>query len=305
MNAIPETKAPRFAPYASGKFQMAMGLVALDLKDWFDVDQNRAVELREKERLLAGQHDSVFGDLPGSEAAQREVLMLLLDNLERCHPGLITFDNGTIRVAETGKSYCLSDFADHALDLAGRLVQEDLCLMKPGEEGYVLHAASLCFPARWVLGEKLGRPMMGIHEHVSGYAEKLGKPVDRFFTHLKADKPVARLNWSVIDDPALFQTSGKFRNDDQVEITTQNAGDRLWLRVERQTLRRLPESGDILFTIRTFVDPLSSLESRPDLAAGLRGAVADMPEGMQRYKSLLPFREALDGYLEKLMKQAA
>ena len=73
-------------------------------------------------------------------------------------------------------------------------------------------------------------------------------------------------------------------------------------RVERQTLRRLPQSGDILFTIRTFIDPLSSLEARPDLAAGLRGAVADMPEGMQRYKSLIPFRDALDGYLAKLME---
>ncbi len=305
MNTIPETRGPRYAPYASGKFQMAMGMVALDLTDWIDVDQNRAVELREKERLLACQHNAVFGDLPGSEAAQREVLMLLLDNLERCHPGLIAFDEGTIRVAETGRTYCLSDFSDHALDIAGRLIQEDLCLMTPGEEGYVLHAASLCFPARWVLSEKLGRPMMGIHEHVSGYAEKLGKPVDRFFTHLKADKPVARLNWSVIDDPALFQTSGKFQNEDQDEITPENAGERLWLRVERQTLRRLPQSGDILFTIRTFVDPLSCLADRPDLAAGLRSAIADMPEGMQRYKSLIPFRESLDSYLENLTQQAA
>ncbi|MEO9901615.1 DUF3445 domain-containing protein [Nisaea sp.] len=305
MNTIPEAKGPRYAPYASGKFQMAMGMVALDLRDWIDVDQNRAVELREKERLLACQHNAVFGDLHGSEAAQREVLMLLLDNLELHHPGLIAFDEGKIWIAETGKSYCLSEFADNALDLAGRLVQEDLCLMTPGEKGYVLHAASLCFPGRWVLGEKLGRPMMEIHEPVSGYAEKLGKPVDRFFTHLTADKPVSRLNWSILDDPALFQTSGHSSTVRQSGVTAQNAGERLWLRVERQTLRRLPESGDILFTIRTFVDPLSSLEARPDLAMGLRRAVADMPEGMQRYKSLIPFRNALDGYLENLMERAA
>lgn len=305
MNVIQEARVPRYAPYASGKFQMAMGLVALDLSDWIDVDHKRGDELREKERLLASQHGAVFGDLPGSEAAQREVLMILLENLERNHPGLVRFDEGTVSLAETGRSYRLSDFADHALDLAGRLVQEDLCLMTPGEDGYVLHAASLCFPARWVLGEKLGRPMLGIHEHVSGYAEKLGKPVDRFFTHLKADKPVTRLNWSVIDDPALFQTTGKFRTEDEPEISGENAGVRLWIRVERQTLRRLPQSGDILFTIRTFVDPLSSLEMRPDLAAGLRRAIADMPEGMQRYKSLIPFRDALDVYLEKLTQRAA
>lgn len=305
MDAIGEIRVPRYAPYASGKFQMAMGMVALDLRDWIDVDQNRAVELREKERLLASQHDAVFGDFPGSEAAQREVLMLLLDNLEQCHPGLITFEEGMVRVAETGKFYHLHDFADHALDLAGRLVQEDLCLMTPGEEGYVLHAASLCFPGRWVLAEKLGQPMMGIHEPVSGYAEKLGKPVDRFFTYLKADKPVSRLNWSILDDPALFQTSGHSMTEEKPTITRESAGGRLWLRVERQTLRRLPQSGDILFTIRTFVDPLSALEGRLDLAVGLRGAIADMPEGMQRYKSLIPFRDALDGYLENLIQRAA
>tara|TARA_R110002012_G_scaffold295307_1_gene491770 strand:- start:427 stop:1344 length:918 start_codon:yes stop_codon:yes gene_type:complete len=305
MDVVSKVKGPRYAPYASGRFQMAMGLVALDLKDWIDVDHNRAAELCEKERLLTVQHEAVFGDLPDSAAAQREVLMLLLDNLERCHPGLVSCDEGTVTVAETGKTYRLADFADHALDLAGRLVQEDLCLMTPGEEGYVLHAASLCFPGRWVLAEKLGRPMMGIHEPVSGYAEKLGKPVDRFFTHLKADKPVARLNWSVMDDPALFQTSGHSMTEEKSEITPENAGECLWLRVERQTLRRLPQSGDILFTIRTFVDPLSALESRPDLAAGLRGAIADMPEGMQRYKSLVPFRAALDAYLGALMERAA
>ncbi|WP_420405660.1 heme-dependent oxidative N-demethylase family protein [Nisaea sp.] len=300
-----EPGGPRYAPYANGRFALAMGLVALDPKDWIDADDRRAAELQEKERLLAANRKAVFDDLPGSEAAQREVLVILLENLERHHPGLVGVEDGTVTVRETGKSYGLADFSDHALDLAGRLVQEDFCLMRPGEEGYVLHAASLCFPARWKLAEKLGQPMMRIHERVSGYAERLGRPVDRFFEHLRADKPVQRLNWSLVDDPALFQTGGKFRTAEDAGITPENAGDRLWLRVERQTLRRLPESGDILFTIRTFVDPLSCLEARPDLAAALRASLDQMPEGMQLYKSLPPFRDALDRYLERVSSRAA
>ncbi|WP_319024837.1 heme-dependent oxidative N-demethylase family protein [Nisaea sediminum] len=296
---------PRYAPYANGKFALAMGLVALDPKDWIDADDNRAAELLEKERLLAANRKAVFDALPGCEEAQREVLVLLLEHLEKYHPGLIGFEDGTVTVRETGKSYRMADFADQALDLAGRLVQEDLCLMRPGEEGYVLIAASLCFPARWLLAEKLGQPMMRIHERVSGYAEKLGRPVDRFFEHLRSDKPVQRLNWSIMDDPALFQTGGKFRTEAEAVITRENAGDRLWIRIERQTLRRLPKSGDILFTIRTFVDPLSCLETRPDLAAALRSALAEMPEGMQRYKSLPPFQDALMRYLDGLASKAA
>ncbi|MBO6562411.1 MAG: DUF3445 domain-containing protein [Nisaea sp.] len=300
-----ETAGPRYAPYANGKFALTMGLVALDPKDWIDVDGNRTLELQEKERLLAADRKAVFDDLHGSEEAQREVLVLLLEHLEEHHPDLIGFEDGIITVYETGKSYRMADFADHALDLAGRLVQEDFCLMRPGEEGYVLIAASLCFPARWVLAEKLGQPMMRIHERVSGYAEKLGRPVDRFFEHLRSDKPVQRLNWSIMDDPALFQTGGKFRTEAEDAITPENAGGKLWLRIERQTLRRLETSGDILFTIRTFVDPMSSLEGRPDLAAALRSSLGEMPEGMQRYKSLPPFRDALLCYLERVAAKAA
>jgi hypothetical protein len=47
----------------------------------------------------------------------------------------------------------------------------------------------------------------------------------------------------------------------------------VYLRLERQTLRKLPESGDILFTIRIYIDPLSALETHPEgasLAAGHR-----------------------------------
>lgn len=300
-----EMAGPRYAPYANGKYALTMGLVGLDLKDWIDVDEHRASELQEKERLLAADHRAVFDDLPGSEEAQREVLVLLLEHLERHHPDLIGFEDGTVTIKETGKRYRMADFADHALDLAGRLVQEDLCLMRPGADGYLLHAASLCFPARWKLAEKLGQPMMRIHERVHGYAEKLGRPIDRFFEHLREDKPVQRLNWSVVDDPALFQTGGKFRSAEEAGITAENAGDRLWIRIERQTLRRLPKSGDILFTIRTFVDPLSCLEARPDLAAALRASLEQMPEGMQLYKSLPPFRAALDRYLERIGQQAA
>ena len=49
-------------------------------------------------------------------------------------------------------------------------------------------------------------------------------------------------------------------------ITAQNAGRRLFTRVERQTVFRLPKSGAILFTVHTFVKPLHRLESQPEQA---------------------------------------
>ena len=47
-------------------------------------------------------------------------------------------------------------------------------------------------------------------------------------------------------------------------VTAENAGQRLHLRVERQTLSRLPRTGAVLFTIRTHMKRLDHFEGRPD-----------------------------------------
>ena len=50
-----------------------------------------------------------------------------------------------------------------------------------------------------------------------------------------------------------------------------------FIRVERQTLRKLPSSRDILFTIRIHLDPLAVLARHPDratLASSFAGAIA-------------------------------
>ena len=304
-SSVPAAVLPRYVPYASGVFRMAMGLMALDADEWIEPDDRRGEQLRLKDELLATRHGAVFAMLPDSLPAQREVLAMLLAHLPRRHPGLVEVDGDAVAVPAAGRSYRLSDFAAAPLDLAGRLVQEDLCLMAPGEAGYVLEAASLCFPARWLLAEKMGRPMLEIHEKVPGYAESLGRPVDRFFQHLAVERPVMRVNWSISESDELYQVAGKFRTDANPDITGANAGERLWVRVERQTLRRLPESGRILFTIKTHLDPMAVLAAQPRHAAALAGAIRTLPEGMQRYKSAARWSEAALAWLDRAAGDAA
>ena len=109
--------------------------------------------------------------------------------------------------------------------------------------------------------------------------------------HLKAGPIASRLNWSVLDDPALFQPAGKWRVDGATGITEDNAGSRTYLRVERQTLRRLPASGAVLFGIRVHCYELGRAIDRPSRAAELAAAVRALPADIVHYKSLLPFRE--------------
>jgi hypothetical protein len=172
-------------------------------------------------------------------------------------------------------------------------VQEDLCIVQNREEGPVFTAASLCFPSRWRLQDKIGKPLTAVHRPVPLYAGRLAGPVDRFMRHLKSGHIVSRLNWSLLDDPALFQPGGKWRVEASESITTENAGSRIFLRVERQTLRRLPATGAILFGIRVHVYPLKRIIDRRERAVALAEAVRALPTEIQHYKSLLPFRHAL------------
>lgn len=296
---------PVYLPFMDG-WRLAMGLKPLRLQDWIEIDAAFAEELQLKQELLERRYVQVFAELPDSQIAQQEVLQLLVEHLLQYFPQYYQQQDGELCNLVTQQRWRLSDFATKPLDLAGRLIQEDLCLMLPIEQQYVLAAASVCFPSRWSLQEKIGQPIAEIHQQVPGYSDTLERPVNHFFDRLKPDYPGYRLNWGIVDSPNLFLDQHKSNTAPDPTITSENAGERLWLRVERQTLRRLPVSNGVLFTIRTYVHPLSQLMHDPNVVQQLKTAIQQIPTAMQIYKNLLPMRSALVSYLERLeAKQTA
>jgi len=297
-----------YLPFMKG-WRMAMGLHPLPIQDWIEIDANFAEQLTLKQNLLTQRHSDVFVSLPGSEAAQAEVLQLLVAHLLHYFPqhycGSVSARGEwqQLRNCVTGQVWHRDDFAENPLDLAGRLVQEDLCVMLPQNETYILAAASVCFPSRWSLPEKLGKPIAQIHQPVPGYADKLERPVNHFFDRLKPDHPGYRLNWGIVDSPDLFLDQRHGQTDLDPSITAANAGERLWLRVERQTLRRLSVSNGVLFTIRTYVHPLYQLMDDLEVVRSLQTAIQQIPTAMQIYKNLLPLRSSLLEYLDQILQQ--
>jgi hypothetical protein len=285
-------------PFAAGPYRMTMDLVTVPESAWFEFDDRYAEEMAEKRRLLSTVRDDVFAAIPESDSARRETLELVTRALTHHHPDWFGWKGSTLSNHLTEESWDVG--LGDPLDLAGRLVQEDLCLIQNREEGPLFTAATLCFPSRWRLLEKIGKPLATVHGPVPQYSDRLRGPVDRFMRHLKPGHIVSRLNWSLLDDPALFQSGGKWRVKTSEDITRENAGNRVYLRVERQTLRRLPASGAILFGIRVHVYALDQIIDRPERAVELIGAVNALPADIQHYKSLLPFRQPLLEWLGRL-----
>lgn len=233
----------RYAPYADPRQRRKPGLAPLDPAEWIETDREFAPQMAYRERLIRERRDVVFAQMAGSEPAQAELLHMLLKHLSQ----RADFEVAADQVQRPdGQAVALAD--EPPVLTAGRLVQEDFCILEKGADEYVLTAAILCFPSRWSLAEKIRHPLTAIHGPVPDYTDDLARRVNRVFDGVKPGLPLWRANWTIHDHAELHQPSGDWRREE--------GGGALYIRVERQTFVRLPETRAVVFGIRTFIDPM-------------------------------------------------
>ena len=260
-------------------WRLSMGLHRLDPNEWLEVDERRAEELHAKAALLDRDRADVLVTLPEGDAASRELLGLVVTDVTSLHDlveasGTLLTDRRTTLVVDTARA--------HPVEAAARLVQEDLCVLVRDDLAWRLVAGCVCFPSRWSLREKLGATVAEIHRRVPGFDEALARPTATVFDRLRVERPVWRLNWTLLDTPELHVGPGARGRD---LVGTADLGDALWFRVERQTLRRLERTGAIVFTIRTTVRPLEEVVAATfGFADALRRTLATVDEDVARYK---------------------
>ena len=280
-------RLPIHTPYKNGEGGVKVGLEPIQEPDWLEIDDLFDSEIELKRELYDSHFNDIHQEVKGSFESQVELLDVLKTHLEQYHP-----------------NHKITSMADSLpLKHASLMVQEDLVLMLPRGEEYFLGAASLCAPSNWSLEEKFKSSLMGLHVHVPTYEKKIGPRVNSLFNNLPMQRIFQRFNWSIYEDPKLFQPA---RSKSQIErsrtITEDNAGDRLYIRVERQTIRRLPETKAIVFTIKVHVNPLSSIKKDLSLLTDLDQALENLTQDMKKYKSIDQIEEPLRGWLEKEIK---
>ncbi len=304
---------PAHTPYDGSAKPFTIGLKPLDPASWIEIDGDYESHLREKDRLIAERPGDVFAGRSDTDAAQHEVHGLVVDHLLR---GYATIFPGRVEWDFLGER--LPRFELHSgeppLQIAARFVQEDLVLMRKCEDGWRLVAASLCFPSSWTLAEKFDRPLDRIHTPVPGFGPgtRTASLIERIFDNLRVEQPVERFNWSLQEDAALFHPRSKAQRDSAEGAASGmllgSRPDAAFIRVERQTLRKLPVSGDILFTIRIHLDPVAVFGRHPkgpELAAGLAGQLEALDEAQLAYKGIAGDRDALVARLRTIATEPA
>lgn len=256
MPPILQSRLP-FAPWMDPRTARLPGILPVEGDDWLRVDDAFAGQMAERDARIRDQLPLVHGLLPGARPAAAELLDRVLQKLAQ-NPG---YRLGADAVQRPDGVAVPLDRAQ-PLVTAGRLVQEDLCLLEREGDEHLLTGAILCFPASWTLAEKLGHPMTRIHVPVDHYTDDVARRVQRLFDAIRPEQALWRMNALVYDDPALFQPRREGERRPQPV-------QRLYMRCERQCLLRLPETRAVVFSIHTYLVRLQDLapEARAALAA--------------------------------------
>ena len=245
-------------PRARGGGVLKMGLVKLDESEWLQPDPDLAARADGFATYPEGIQLTPESDTPSAELAT----MLGLSG---------------------------------GLPEAARAHHEDMCLLtlRAGEEQYRLVGAAVAWPSDWTPADKMGLPLRALHKPIQGYEEQLASGVDHFMAKLKPGAIYGRCNWFIA---ATDEKRWVAEPPEQAfaRVTADNAGETLFVRSERQTLRRLPQTGAILFTIGIYVAPLGTLSR--DNRHRLATAVASLIEGEGDRRGAGAYAGALIGY---------
>ncbi len=178
---------------------------------------------------------------------------------------------------------------------AARAGWEDLCVLQPGDGGaYRLTAGAVGFPTDWRLADKIGRSLTAVHAPIHHFAEQLATGVDHLFRTMPAGPIVGRANWFVVADPGWRYMPTDDPATRFARVTAANAGETLFVRCDRQTLRRLPETGAVLFTIGIAVEALGTLPAA--VVRQVAGGIAAQSAGEQDRRAAPFYADALAGY---------
>ena len=240
-SAICQANLP-LRPWSEERTRRLPGLNPLEPRHWLVVDDVYGEQMSYRDHLIEHHFPVVFSCMDAAGNAAAELLELVIEAVTEIR-GFFRKENSVTR--PDGVSVQLD--GRHPLATVGRLVQEDFCILQKTGTEHVLTAGILCFPASWSLDEKLGRPLTSIHRPIQGYDHRVARGVQRVFDALVPERPLWRANNLVYDHPDLFQP-----RRENARRSKPGKG-RKWIRVELQTLRKLPVSKAVVFGIHTWV----------------------------------------------------
>ncbi|KAF8244415.1 hypothetical protein K440DRAFT_663452 [Wilcoxina mikolae CBS 423.85] len=293
------------------KFFLTMALETTNVSKLIQIDKNFFSRLALREEIIATHPNTSVRAHDAVKPAVNELYKFLVRTyLPTRFPAMFRLctTSSTLVNLVSGALYPLSPSPSAAATLKtiGGLVDEDFMLLLPAPDGdgYSLQGYVVCFSSGFALDKIFGAKLRDIHEEVPRYREKLQASMEKWFERLQPGRYVCRANWTITMHGQLRNALGENQlytdgcnNDleiDDIDISKTH------LRTELQHLYRLPCSGAVVFSYKTYLYPLTDIKAEGNgeaLASAIEGlSLGNVPE-IARYKRATVWGKSLSRWL--------
>ncbi|KAF1917236.1 hypothetical protein BDU57DRAFT_470685, partial [Ampelomyces quisqualis] len=254
---------------------------------WLEVENTYVERIRERQALLAEHGDAVLQALDGSELACKELMEMSLQFLCARYPHYFQLDKENM-IFNNDILHTRTDLRSTSpLQVLFDNVPEDFGLMlRDSKTGfYLFRAGIICSALGWNVASKIGMRLHEIHAPVPDYKEKLQFSMDRYFAKKPTDKSIQRASWGLEVDQPLYMPPGhpheKLRGQQMTDLSLSRCN----LRVDWQTLRRLPLSGAVVFNFKALFTPVETFRDEPYIPGLLLHILNQSKQNLLDYKS--------------------
>ena len=273
---------------------------------WLAIGPDHGSFLREKRARLRANSLPFYRTTPGSLPAQIELRDSIVAHLLAHHADVFTMADGRLVDRMDGTAHALVNPGVEPLAVISQFLEEDLILLQQVDGQDLITAASNAYSSSGRIVSSVGRSIPWAHKFVPTLNDQLGPRIDRVLGNIKADAPVERFNWLLTpiasrlfpEDPHSANAAAVDNINAALADDPSHAGEILWIRVERQTLLRLPESGALAFSIYTYSDPLSSIAGDGESLAAMHRLIESYSEERMNYAAMAPIRAPVLKWLE-------
>lgn len=268
----------------------------------FDVDEHYLGEIEDR-RLVLAADPLRCQILPHMETASWDTLELIMESFSQAYPEHFsltrdgdqwTWENRPLQIRDNFIFGNAATLPCPPFEYITRQAQGDFAAMDQRNNNLYMDAGMVTTQADWSLNFNVGMDFIEWHGPVP-MANELGifDRALKFLLLLQVGRPVRRLNWTMTINPHLDTSPENYDQWGQgrTAVTTDNAGRLVHLRVEVQTLFRLPRSNGILFGIRVYLISLEELVQNPIWARRMHRVLKTLPTALVDYKGLTRFRD--------------
>lgn len=263
----------------------------------FDIDEHYIGDMHD--RALVLEEDPLRCQvLPHMIEAEWDTLEILMENLANDYPELFSLTkngdewhwvNKPLKIDQKFIFGRAETLPYGPFEYITRQTQGDFSLQDQRDNNLFLDGGMITSQADWSLNFDIGMSFQEWHGPVP-LAHEAGV-FDRalhFLLQLQYGKPVRRLNWTLTANPRLDTSPENYPlwGPEKTSINAENVGHKMCLRVELQTLTRLPRSNAILFGIRGYLIRMEELAKVKKWAIRMHRVMRDLHPKIIGYKGL-------------------